>query len=760
MTILVTKTNNNNIYNYRRTIKNCKSRYPNSAAANGVDAGAGDSNGNGNGTTSTVLAVTNESESDVVASQLIEAQYNPQIMDLSFHRTNICSDTFGALQTLIINRKEQHQLLRRGSANSAGAGDTNSSKEQQALKPRASITRLPHRRDSLSSLSSPSPPWNTIAVINCEGRVEDALDLILSQDCFRSLHFGDDATPNVEGDGDGDAAAAAETAAGSMSAAASHDDHDRDDDNDASTASSNCNNHSSLNNIPQCKIGGLLTLSRSLESVTHLKSLRITAVMHAGDVMVLGKAIGSNTSLTLLDLSWSCFVEQQGHEASAHRHHSNAAAKNPKDESIIHHLATGFQKNTSLRTLDLFGCNLNDHQMTIILHSLVQHPTLQSLALNDNKCGRKASLAASHVLGHPHCLVQQFDLSFQRVEDAAAASAAAQAEDEDDDDEGYNDENDNSDGTLSNLPNTTVAVDTVSSSAAPAAGDDADDQDADGSTSSPSNRRSGRLNIKAIARAIEVNPSSLLSLDLSSCELVDADAVYLARAIRCHRSAKYCTPLNSPGLQELLLSRNKITNIGIQELARALHHSTISASCSNNSTSSSSKKKRSIMAMDNSACAPVAAAHSVDVSLDPTRFMAQFPKHIHRCQICRGGLRRLSVWGNPFDEVGAQALLGALHGNTDLETLDLFREFECSEQIRHLLNMNRVGRRFLRQTNDGSAIYQDRAAVNVPLAIWSHVLARSSTVKLVRRREIDLQKERASIMFDFLRESPHLYTNS
>jgi Ran GTPase-activating protein (RanGAP) involved in mRNA processing and transport len=80
-------------------------------------------------------------------------------------------------------------------------------------------------------------------------------------------------------------------------------------------------------------------------------------------------------------------------------------------------------------------------------------------------------------------------------------------------------------------------------------------------------------------------------------------------------------------------------------------------------------------------------------------------------------LKRLSLWGNPFENEGAKALAEGLSANFTLEEVDLFRNFPCSEQITYYTTLNRGGRRLM---NDNRA----------PLGLWPLVLERLGNLSM------------------------------
>jgi hypothetical protein len=106
-------------------------------------------------------------------------------------------------------------------------------------------------------------------------------------------------------------------------------------------------------------------------------------------------------------------------------------------------------------------------------------------------------------------------------------------------------------------------------------------------------------------------------------------------------------------------------------------------------------------------------------------------------------LKRLSIWGNPFEDIGAKALADALLQNVSLEHVELFRTFSgSSEQIAFYTNLNRAGRQLL--VLDDRSDCTSRTVVlqgknphsrpkhpsHVPLALWPFVLGRIDRIPL------------------------------
>jgi hypothetical protein len=96
-------------------------------------------------------------------------------------------------------------------------------------------------------------------------------------------------------------------------------------------------------------------------------------------------------------------------------------------------------------------------------------------------------------------------------------------------------------------------------------------------------------------------------------------------------------------------------------------------------------------------------------------------------------LKQISLWGNPFDRAGVCALCVGLKDNMDLQTIDLFRRYSCSRQIRYYTLLNQSGRRLLRASEEErreSSRQDDQRRRPIPLSIWPLVLERLQKIDL------------------------------
>jgi Ran GTPase-activating protein (RanGAP) involved in mRNA processing and transport len=302
-----------------------------------------------------------------------------------------------------------------------------------------------------------------------------------------------------------------------------------------------------INNM-EIQYTGWFALGMGLQVNTKLKCLRLTTTLSTQGMAALVEGLkADSTSLEILDFSWSTIDEEDG----------------------VRELAAGLRENKSLVNLQFMGCSLRDHQVALLVDSLLDHPKLQRLDFNGNKAGPLASASLANLLRSSQTL-STLDVSFQAC----------------------------------NEP----------------------------------------LEMEAIAAALSVN-TSLKIFNLSNCAISNTDAERLCRVL-CETNTT---------LVELLLARNKIDDEGITTLANLLPQ--------------------------------------------------------------MQSLKRLSLWGNPFEDDGAKALAEGLAANFTLEEVDLFRNFPCSEQITYYTALNRGGRRLM---NDNHA----------PLGLWPLVLERLGNLSL------------------------------
>jgi len=291
---------------------------------------------------------------------------------------------------------------------------------------------------------------------------------------------------------------------------------------------------------------GWMAICEGLRCNSILQRLRITTTLEGTGLQLFVEGLHHASVLQILDFSWSTFENDDAVEA----------------------LTLGLRRNCSLTELHLMGCCLKDEHVAWIVGGLRDHPTLECLDLNGNKCGQASSFALAELVSH-NTHLRKLDLSFQTGNE--------------------------------------------------------------------------RLTISLLVEALHRN-CTLRTLDLSNCRLDDEDVIILGRMLcECKH------------ISELFIARNKITDMGISALARMLPNIR--------------------------------------------------------------SLRRLSLWGNPFDDQGAQALALGMSQNCEIEDVDLFRNFFCSDKILLYTHLNRAGRRLLLTEQP------------IPLGVWPLVLSRANEFK-------------------------------
>ena len=239
-----------------------------------------------------------------------------------------------------------------------------------------------------------------------------------------------------------------------------------------------------------------------------------------------------------------------------------------------------------------------------------------------------------------------------------------------------------------------------------------------------------------LARGLRLN-KTLTEVEFFGCGLEDSQLADICAAVRYH-----------PRLQKLILNNNKAgsqctlplctmlesNSCRVEELSLGFQAydsesqfdiSQLAAALSKN-TSLQSLDLSNLRLQDRDA---VALAHMLTQNSTLTELKIARNKigdegislFAERLPMMKG-LKRLSLWGNPFSEAAAKQLLAGLRCNTELESLDLFRQFKCSEQLIYYTYVNRGGRKILHGEPD-----------KVPLSLWALVLARANKMVFTRR---------------------------
>jgi Leucine Rich repeat len=253
----------------------------------------------------------------------------------------------------------------------------------------------------------------------------------------------------------------------------------------------------------------------------------------------------------------------------------------------------------------------------------------------------------------------------------------------------------------------------------------------------------------------------LKNIDLSSCDLDDDEIAEIVSALQNHPSlVSLVLPFNNCGelggyqislLLESPSCRLRNLDLSFQQRDRRgklVCHSVLSALKKNTSLHTLNLTCNKLDDRDAQVMAHVMAHNSdlQDLRLARNGFTDKGIKSIATELSRMKGLKSLSLWGNNFSENGAEALLAGMSMNTELHTLNLFRQFKnVSDKIDFLGNFNRVGRRL---------IHKD--SIDVPLGLWPLLLERANTVKLSSRSSSAHNDEascRAEIMYCSLQGS-------
>lgn len=149
---------------------------------------------------------------------------------------------------------------------------------------------------------------------------------------------------------------------------------------------------------------GLLSLGLNMQQNTILTRLELLRENLVGEDMVnIAEGLATSKSLQVLELSFCRF-----------------------DNQAVEMLATGLGQNQSIHTLLLPGCELEDSQVTKVIESLYNHPSLCNIKLFRNHCGTEGAAAFAKLLSTPSGsdddkrgpAVRSLDLSYQQFERA------------------------------------------------------------------------------------------------------------------------------------------------------------------------------------------------------------------------------------------------------------------------------------------------------------------------------------------------------
>jgi hypothetical protein len=178
-----------------------------------------------------------------------------------------------------------------------------------------------------------------------------------------------------------------------------------------------------------------LRINTSLQSLWLLLPFTETSAGHLGD------ALAANDTLDKLSLSGSTWDPDTLDDDDDDDVDTNydPMMKNSIAESIetmdtmytadsaALALAKGLGQNTSLRTIDLSCCGLQDDAMSTVLSCLIAHPCLQVLDISRNKCREMSVAALSEIVTNDYSKLKNIDLREQTEHDPLDISRLALA---------------------------------------------------------------------------------------------------------------------------------------------------------------------------------------------------------------------------------------------------------------------------------------------------------------------------------------------
>jgi Ran GTPase-activating protein (RanGAP) involved in mRNA processing and transport len=139
---------------------------------------------------------------------------------------------------------------------------------------------------------------------------------------------------------------------------------------------------------------GFALLGKALAVNTSLTYLRLTTtILEGSNVALFASGLQDNKTLQCIDFKYSVF-----------------------GESGCHELARGLRRNQSIQDINLSGCNLTDEHAEILIRAFHHHghSSLETMDLNGNFCGHRASTALADILRSPSCKLRKLDIGCQR----------------------------------------------------------------------------------------------------------------------------------------------------------------------------------------------------------------------------------------------------------------------------------------------------------------------------------------------------------
>ena len=255
--------------------------------------------------------------------------------------------------------------------------------------------------------------------------------------------------------------------------------------------------------------------------------------------------------------------------------------------------------------------------------------------------------------------------------------------------------------------------------------------------------------IDHLARSLR-NDRNLRSLILTECHLDDGSVSKLVEALANHPSleelnleSNFCRENGLRAVAKMIESQKKLTTLllGQQGLAeRSLNLSILESPLGRSKAMKSLSLSYNTLTEDDMA----SLANALKQNSTIRRL------HLRSCSISDSviqilaaalpemkGLKFLDLFGNPFGEDGAKAILAGLKGNIHLNGVRLpIKYYKNTDDIEYYLALNRGGRRLLSE-------------INVPVSLWPLVLERSNRfVEQHHRADVHFQLLQGPVLLD------------
>jgi hypothetical protein len=334
---------------------------------------------------------------------------------------------------------------------------------------------------------------------------------------------------------------------------------------------------------------------------------------------------------------------------------------------FLQDLAHGLAQNTSLTTLNLQGCQLEDDTLAQFIRDgrLQDHPQLQRILLLRNHCGDQGLSQLASLVARS----TNFSASISSTTTMMTTTDPTNNE------------------RVEYMPDTNLSAVATTTTMVPPS--QLKLQQLDLSNQHLERAEEIKLTIShTFALALASPYCSLKSLLLKFNKLDDEDAIRLAVGLR----------YNNGTLEELDLRSNRIGNSGVIAIASTLHKiNTTTAAAKGNWKSSNN-------------------------DIDHLSCLSELPS------LSSSGLLQLYLFGNSFGDEGATALRNAIQENYNMTTLNLQYSSCWYRDIQYYTCLNSVGRKLLQaqynNNNNNNNHDRNTSSFFVP-GLWPLVLARA-----------------------------------